>query len=99
MSAPWIVISSIIAVALLYILLPLVADTYFRFRGKKLLGCPVTGERAVVDVDARRAAITSAFGRALLKARSCSLWPERQGCAQDWGHLPEVEGRGGASRP
>jgi len=94
MSAPWIVITSVIAVALLYILLPLVADTFFRFRGKKLLRCPVTGERAVVDVDARRAAITSAFGRVLLKARSCSLWPERKGCAQDCVHLPEIEKRG-----
>jgi hypothetical protein len=30
----------------------------------------------------------------LLKARSCSLWPERKGCAQDCVHLPEIERRG-----
>jgi len=94
MNAPWIVITSIIAVALLYILLPLVTDTFLRFRGKKLPRCPVAGERAVVDLEALRAAITSAFGRVPLKARSCSLWPERKGCAQDCVHLPEIERRG-----
>ena len=94
MSAPWIVIVSILAVALLYVLLPLVTDTFLRFRGRKLLRCPVTGERAVVDVDARRVALSSAFGRVLLKARSCSLWPEKEGCAQDCLHLPEIERRG-----
>jgi hypothetical protein len=90
MNAPWIVVASIIAVAALYVLLPIVADTFLRFRGKKLLRCPVTGERAVVDVDARRAALTSAFGRMLLKIRGCSLWPGREGCAQDCVHLPEI---------
>lgn len=94
MNAPWIVITSIVAVAVLYVLLPLVADTFSRFRGKRSLRCPVTGQDVNVDVDARRAALTSALGRVLLRVRNCSLWPERKGCAQDCVHLPAIERRG-----
>jgi hypothetical protein len=83
MSAPWIVVAAIIAVAVCYVLLPVVADTFRRFRTKKSLRCPETGTEAEVGIDAGRAALTSAFGRALLRVKNCSLWPERKECAQD----------------
>jgi hypothetical protein len=83
MSAPWIVVAAIIAVAVCYVLLPVVADTFRRFRTKKSLRCPETGREAEVGIDAGRAALTSAFGRALLRVKNCSLWPERKECAQD----------------
>ena len=83
MSAPWIVIAAIVAVAVCYVLLPVVADTFRRFRGKKSVTCPETGRQAEMGIDAGRAAWTSAFGRALLRVKNCSLWPERKGCEQD----------------
>ncbi len=83
MSAPWVVIAAIIAVAVCYVLLPVVADTFRRFRAKRSLRCPETGREAEVGIDAGRAALTSAFGRALLRVKNCSLWPERKECAQD----------------
>ncbi len=91
MRAPWIVIPAIIAVAVCYVLLPVVADTFRRFRTRKSLRCPVTGEEAQVGIDAGRAALTSAFGRALLRVKNCSLWPERKSCAQDCVRAPESE--------
>ncbi len=91
MSAPWIVIAAIVAVAVCYVLLPVVADTFRRFRGKKSVTCPETGRQAEVGIDAGRAAWTSAFGRALLRVKNCSLWPERKGCEQDCVRLPEAE--------
>jgi len=94
MSDLWIVITSIVAVALLYVLLPLVAETFRRFRGTKSLKCPIAGEEVNIDLDARRAALTSALGRVLLRVKNCSLWPERKDCAQDCVHLPEIERRG-----
>jgi hypothetical protein len=94
MSAPWIVIASIVAVAMLYVFVPLVADTFRRFRATRSLRCPVTGQKASVHVDAGRAALTSAFGRMLLRVQNCSLWPERRGCGQYCVELPEIEGRG-----
>ncbi len=98
MSAPWVVIAAIIAVAVGYVLLPVVADTFRRFRTKRSLRCPVTGGEAEVGINAGRAAWTSAFGRALLRVKNCSLWPERKNCRQDCLHLPETEGQG-APRP
>jgi hypothetical protein len=98
MSAPWIVIAAIVGVGMLYVLLPVAADTFHRFRGRRSLRCPTTGEEAEVEVDARRAALGSIVGRLLLRVKGCSLWPERQGCAEECVKLPEVEG-GGSRRP
>lgn len=94
MSVPWIVVASIITVAVLYVLLPVVAVTFRRFRSRRLLRCPETGGQAEVDIDARQAALTSAFGRALLRVKMCSLWPQRKGCAQHCLRLPEAEAQG-----
>ena len=58
MNAPWVVIAAIIAVAVCYVLLPVVADTFRRFRTKKSLRCPETGREAEVGIDAGRAALT-----------------------------------------
>jgi len=89
MSAPWIVLAAIVAVGLVYVLLPTVLEAYFRFRGKREFRCPETGTEAEVGVDARLAALTEPFGRPRLRVVSCSLWPERDGCAQACvGHPP-----------
>lgn len=91
MSHPWIVVVTVFGVAVLYVLMPVVADAFRRFRGSRVLTCPETGGKAEVGIDASRAAFTSAFGRPQLKAESCSLWPEKEKCAQDCLTLPEVE--------
>jgi hypothetical protein len=83
MSHPWIVLVAVLAVGLLYVLMPLVADTFRRFRSPRMLSCPETGGNAEIGIDASRAALTSAFGRPLLRVKSCSLWPERKQCKQD----------------
>jgi hypothetical protein len=83
MNHPWIVVLAIFAVALLYVLTPLVADTFRRFRSPRLLRCPETGGKAEVGIDASRAALTSAFGRPLLQVKRCSLWPGKEQCKQD----------------
>ncbi len=82
MSHPWIVLVAVLAVACLYVLLPLVADTFRRFRSPRMLRCPETSGPAEVGIDAPRAAVTSAFGQPLLRVKSCSLWPERDQCKQ-----------------
>ncbi len=82
MSTSWIVIIAILALALLYVLVPVVVDTFLRYRARRSLVCPETGGKAEVSVDAPRAAWGAAFGRILLKVRDCSLWPERKGCGE-----------------
>ena len=83
MGAPGIAVTAIISLAAVYVLVPVVADAFRRFRTRRSLRCPESGREAEVGIDAGRAALTSAFGRALLRVKSCSLWPERKACAQD----------------
>jgi uncharacterized protein (DUF58 family) len=83
MSHPWIVVVAVLAVALLFVLTPLVADTFRRFRSPRLIRCPETGDQAEVGIDAAHAALTSAVGQPLLRVKSCSLWPEKERCKQE----------------
>jgi hypothetical protein len=83
MSYPWIVVLAVVALGALYVLMPLMADTFRRFRSPRMLSCPETGGKAEVGIDASRAALTSAFGQPLLRVKSCSLWPEKEQCKQE----------------
>ncbi len=78
---PWIVLP-IIALAVLYVLLPVALAVFSRYRLRKPLQCPETSAEAWVLVDARRAGVSSLFGRPSLRVKSCSLWPGRFGCGQ-----------------
>ena len=79
---PWIIVTAIIALGIIYVLLPIGLEAFFRYRRRKSLRCPVTAERAWVLFDARRAAVSALLGRPSLRVRSCSLWPARESCAR-----------------
>ena len=83
MSAPWIVLAAIVALAVAYVLLPVVGAVFLRFRGTKELACPETGATAKVGADARWAALTAAFRHPVLRVKDCSLWPGRRACEQN----------------
>ncbi len=58
--------------------------TWFRFRGVRLIVCPENYQPAAVKVDALRAAKWAALsGEADVRLKTCSRWPEKQGCAQE----------------
>jgi len=82
MSAPWITLIGIAAVGVLYVLVPVVADAFSRYRRKRTLRCPETGTDAEVQIDAGHAALTAVPGPPELRVADCSLWPERKGCEQ-----------------
>lgn len=82
MNTPLITVAAIVVLASLYVLLPVVLHTFQRYRHKRVLQCPETKGMAEVDVDAERAAFSSAFGRPQLRVKDCSIWPKRRGCAQ-----------------
>ena len=83
MYIPLMTVAAILALAAVFVLLPVIAHTFQRYRKKKVLKCPETGELAEVDIDASRAAFYSAFGEPLLRAKNCTLWPKRKGCSED----------------
>ncbi len=77
------VVIPIAAVGALYVVLPVVADAYSRFRGSRMVTCPDTQAPADVAIDAGHAAATSAFGKPDLRIKQCSRWPEHEQCGQE----------------
>ena len=55
---------------------------FFRFRERRKLLCPDTGDFALVRIGAMHAAVSSLLDDPQLRVRDCSLWPERKGCGQ-----------------
>jgi hypothetical protein len=76
-------VMSILALAALFVLLPVVTDTFIRNRNRRSVTCPETKGSAEVDIDAKRAALSSAIGRPLLRVKNCTLWPMRRDCDQE----------------
>jgi hypothetical protein len=75
--------AAVIAVGAVYVLLPVIADTFRRFRKEKAVVCPETGRPATVRLDAKVAAATSVFGRPKIRMTDCDRWPERRDCGQE----------------
>ena len=90
MSGPWILIGAILAVGVLYVLLPWMAHIFARYRAPRALRCPETGTKAWVEIDASHAALSAAFGEPDLRARGCSLWADRGACAEACLKPPEA---------
>lgn len=98
MTDPWAVLAGLTVIGFLFVLVPVAGSVYFGLRAPRWLRCPETHVLAGVAVDAGRAAWTAAFGQPRLKVRSCTLWPERAGCAQRCCELQEISG-GAESAP
>ena len=81
MTTPLILIGGIIALGVIYVLLPEAAYTFFRYCHTKVLNCPETGELAEVNIDALRAA-NFYFDKPVLRVKNCTLWPKRKGCGE-----------------
>ena len=82
MNAPWITLGAMAALALGYVRAPIVAEVFFRLRGRRTVRCPETGLAAEVEIDARHAALSAVPGPPEVRVAECSLWPDRAGCEQ-----------------
>lgn len=54
-----------------------------KFSGERVIICPETGKQAMVEVDARHAAMTSLVGQTDLRLENCWRWPLREDCGQE----------------
>lgn len=54
-----------------------------KFGGGRVIICPETEKQAMVEVDARRAALTSLIGQTEIRLENCWRWPLRQDCGQE----------------
>jgi hypothetical protein len=75
-------ILGVITIGFLFVVVPVVMITFYRFRKGQIVNCPETHTPAEVQLDARRAAFTSAFHKPLLAVKQCSLWPKKKGCEE-----------------
>lgn len=58
-------------------------QTYFTYRGKRLVTCPEPLTKEAVDVAAGKAAAGVFVGGSSLCLEECSRWPERRDCGQE----------------
>ena len=72
-----------LVVAAIYFGIRYFVRTSERFGGERVIICPETGKAAMVEVDARHAALTSLFGQTDLRLENCWRWPMRQDCGQE----------------
>ena len=72
MTTPRMMILMIMAIALVYVVLPVALDTFARFRGRRRVICPDTGTAAEIEIDAWHAAVTAFPGPPRLRVARCT---------------------------
>jgi hypothetical protein len=82
MPSAFVLVLAIVALGFGYVVVPVVAEAYTRYRGRRIVTCPETKTSEEIAVDARRAAISAAFGEARLDVTECSRWTANAGCAR-----------------
>lgn len=83
METVWVLIAAVILLGFFYVLMPLVINTYQRYRRKRVFRCPETGMLVEVEIDAQQAAFSSPFGKPILRVKNCTLWPEKEDCRME----------------
>jgi len=73
----------ITALAVLYVVTPVVLDAYRRYRGARVVSCPESRMAASIRLDPLLVAASAAVGTPKLRVKTCSRWPEHAGCAQE----------------
>jgi nucleotide-binding universal stress UspA family protein len=81
------VLSGLVAVALVWVVMPIAVSAVALWRRPWRLVCPRAGRPARIQVSAVRAAVSEVFGRPT-EIERCSLWPGVLGCRQECLALP-----------
>jgi hypothetical protein len=68
------------AIALVFVVLPVGADAYVRYREPRVVRCPKTGLDVKISLDPWHAAATAVPGPPRLHVVQCTLWPNNGGC-------------------
>ena len=76
-------IAGVLAVAAVYFALRYFIKSRRKFGGGRVIICPETQKQAMVEIDSRRAALTSLLGQPEIRLESCWRWPLREDCGQE----------------
>jgi hypothetical protein len=82
LTVPYLFAAALVAVGI-YFSIRYFVKTSRRFGGGRVIICPETKKQAMVEVDARRAALTSLIGQTDIRLESCWRWPLREDCGQE----------------
>lgn len=82
MTMVFLVLGTLIVVAVVGSLSWMLVRNYQRVRGERVVSCPDNGQDVAVRVDAVRAALTPAGRPDHFRVESCTRWPEKVGCGQ-----------------
>jgi hypothetical protein len=82
MTVAYIIVAALVVVAIYFGVRHFVRATG-EFGGSRVIICPETGKQAMVEVDTRRAALTSLAGQTDIRLQSCWRWPLNEGCGQE----------------
>jgi nucleotide-binding universal stress UspA family protein len=89
---PGIVLLALVVIALVYVVGPVAAAAFWRWRRPWRLTCPRTGTVAQIRTAAVRASVAEVLGRRA-EIERCSLWPALRGCRQECRALPVTSQR------
>jgi hypothetical protein len=79
----FLLIAGVMTLGLYFVIAPVFTNTYRRYRKRKTIICPDTGQIVDVDLKAVHAGLMSALGKHWVRVKRCSLWPRKKGCAQE----------------
>src|SRR6266702_1048261 len=82
MNLAYVMAAALVAV-LIYLGIRYFVRTSERFGGAQVIICPETGKQAMIEVDARHAALTSLVGQLDIRLESCWRWPLKKDCGQE----------------
>lgn len=78
----WAVVSSVVVIAVVFVIVPVGLRAYSCYRRPKLVTCPEACRSAEIKLDAAGAALHAIVRRPRLAVIACSLWPRRRRCSQ-----------------
>jgi hypothetical protein len=76
-------IAGVLVVGAIYFGIRYFVTTTRKFGGGRVVICPETQKQAMVEIDARRAALTSLLGQTEIRLESCWRWPLNEDCGQE----------------
>jgi nucleotide-binding universal stress UspA family protein len=83
---PWLVLLALMALAAVFVVMPVARATFSHWRRAWLVRCPREGAEARITVDARRAALAEVLGQKGPDVVRCTLWrtmPRLRPCGQE----------------
>lgn len=80
---PLLLIGALVAIGLVYVVLPSAVMGWGRARHRETVFCPQARERAGIRIRPLSAAAREVWPTLPLRVDDCSLWPDRRFCHQD----------------